>query len=333
MQALATLFSILIAFFSLSFLVNWYRYRRPVRKFIKYGLIAWILEICGLILVILLSGIATYLSGSALRLICSGAVSIFTRIAIIVVGMYYCQLLCLPSFPLILRWIKMRLPPEEEPRIPASERAAPAEELPADGVDTPPELPAVQPTSDRAFRPLPPGYVDPVGYPHPLPPVNMLPEVDRKDYWLAIAKTSVIGVMYTVILFTVFKPEVGNIMREVWNIDPTTISYQVTAWQLLAVCLVAFGEELLFRLGIQNFLAWHFKWTGNRYWIAIASASAIWTLGHTGALDPIWVKWAQIFPIGLLLGWMFKKYGAESTILTHMVFNILLAFAAPHLMG
>ena len=86
----------------------------------------------------------------------------------------------------------------------------------------------------------------------------------------------------------------------------------------------AIGEEIIFRLGIQSFLVKYLKLEGQSYWIAILITSALWTIGHAGTLQPEWVKLAQIFPVGLMLGWLFRKYGAESTILAHGLFNILM---------
>ena len=81
--------------------------------------------------------------------------------------------------------------------------------------------------------------------------------------------------------------------------------------------------------GIQSFLAHYLKWQGNRYWAAIALTSLLWTLGHAGMLDPGWVKLAQIFPVGLMLGWLFRRHGVEACMLTHGLFNVTMIGLSP----
>ncbi len=59
------------------------------------------------------------------------------------------------------------------------------------------------------------------------------------------------------------------------------------------------------------------------YATAIVLTAALWSLGHVGALNPDWVKLAQIFPLGLALGWLYRRQGTESTIMVHALFNVL----------
>jgi membrane protease YdiL (CAAX protease family) len=95
----------------------------------------------------------------------------------------------------------------------------------------------------------------------------------------------------------------------------------------------AFAEEIVFRLGIQNYLARLFRLQGNRYWIAIVLTGLFWSLAHASILDPEWVKIAQVFPLGLALGYVFKQYGTEACILVHGVFNVIMMFLAPFLIS
>ncbi len=105
----------------------------------------------------------------------------------------------------------------------------------------------------------------------------------------------------------------------------------MTAQAILFLLLVAFGEEIVFRLGVQSFLAKYLKLSPNRYWIAIVVTTLLWTIGHAGALEPAWVKLVQIFPVGLMLGWLCQRYGMESSIMAHAVFNLALAFPSSYL--
>jgi len=105
------------------------------------------------------------------------------------------------------------------------------------------------------------------------------------------------------------------------------------AWFLTALVVTSLGEELTFRLGIQNYFAALFGRGAAGYWAAVAVASALWSLGHIGRVDPEWVKFAQIFPAGLALGWLFRYAGFEACVIAHAVLNLIMPFATPKLLG
>ena len=92
-----------------------------------------------------------------------------------------------------------------------------------------------------------------------------------------------------------------------------------------SMILAGFAEEIMFRLGIQNYIAQKLSFE-RKYWIAVLLTTLIWTSGHTGVLEPDWVKLVQVFPFGIALGWLFIKHGAESCILAHMVFNVSILY-------
>ena len=124
---------------------------------------------------------------------------------------------------------------------------------------------------------------------------------------------------YTVVLFRVFTPELSEaaerLIGEAGEADGVAIG-------MIAVSLVALEEELVYRLGIQNFIAGAFGWWDRRYWLAILISATIWTIGHVGTLEPGWVKLVQIFPAGIALGWLARKHGIEACIVAHVVFNL-----------
>ena len=125
--------------------------------------------------------------------------------------------------------------------------------------------------------------------------------------------------VYTALLFHATSPELSDAARKLFESldlgESTTVA-------VLAVSVAAVGEELVFRLGIQNYIARIFGWWDQRYWLAILLSAALWSLGHAGTLEPDWVKIAQVFPAGLALGWLARKHGIEACILSHVVFNI-----------
>ncbi len=151
-------------------------------------------------------------------------------------------------------------------------------------------------------------------------------------YFLTILGVSIIGILYSVVLFRLTTPQLSEMLQK--TVVPPSAGFEnATTIQVILLALeFAVAEELIFRLGIQSFLVKYLKLEGARYWIAILITSVLWTLGHAGGLDPAWVKLAQIFPMGLMLGWLFRKYGAESTILAHGLLNVVLVFLSAYLL-
>jgi membrane protease YdiL (CAAX protease family) len=141
-------------------------------------------------------------------------------------------------------------------------------------------------------------------------------------FLLQTIAVALFSLLYTILLFKVTHPEIGSLIEQFT--DNSLSSTNLSIASFLSVTSFALVEEIIFRLGIQNFLAKHLNWQQDRYWIAIAVTSIFWTLGHAGSLNPDWIKFMQIFPMGLLLGWLFRKQGIESCILAHGLFNILL---------
>jgi membrane protease YdiL (CAAX protease family) len=156
----------------------------------------------------------------------------------------------------------------------------------------------------------------------------------RWDDCLLVGAVVTIGALaYTIALFTLTGPRLSSIITEKFGdrLKPSLMvegSYLMTA---LLVVAFALGEELVFRLGIQSFLARHLNLKGRKYWIAILATTILWTLGHAGVMEPAWVKFAQVFPLGIALGVLFWRYGVEITIGVHAVYNVAMMFLAPFL--
>ena len=150
--------------------------------------------------------------------------------------------------------------------------------------------------------------------------------------------TTIIGVvagaiLFSVILFKLTSPQLSDMVKQLSEAQGSKlgISSEPTVLTALVLIAFAFGEEILFRLGIQNYLAHQFRLDGNRYWIAVVLTSGLWALAHANILTPEWVKIVQIFPFGIVLGFVFKKYGLESCILAHGIFNLSMMWIGPYL--
>ena len=93
--------------------------------------------------------------------------------------------------------------------------------------------------------------------------------------------------------------------------------------EILIGSAAAVVEELYFRLFLIGILLFIFRNFKSRLYIAITLSALYWAFGHLGE-DLIWAKFFQVFPVGLLLGWIMKKYGLESAMLLHIVLNFIM---------
>lgn len=84
-------------------------------------------------------------------------------------------------------------------------------------------------------------------------------------------------------------------------------------------------EEVTFRFFGINLLK---KYTGNIL-VSIILISLIWGLGHTAyAIFPVWFRIIEITLIGLLLGFIFVRYGIIPVIVAHYLFDVFWSSSA-----
>ncbi len=144
----------------------------------------------------------------------------------------------------------------------------------------------------------------------------------RRFPWLIVLLASVAVVGYTAILFLLTKPSASSLLKAVLprlNATPSPGFNLLAAW---LGALIAIKEEVVFRLFIQGAFTWWFRrWRNGGLW-AVGLSAAIWTLAHAGMVEPAWVKYAQILPMGILLGLMRRRWGLESTIMVHVLLNL-----------
>ncbi len=148
-----------------------------------------------------------------------------------------------------------------------------------------------------------------------------------KSYVLYTSLVIVASVLFSVILFKITLPNPSEALKSMLGENSNPIGEVTPTLPLISLVLSAvIAEELTFRFVIQNYIAKVFKLDGNKYWIAVVFSAFLWTLAHGNTLDPEWVKFAQIFPIGLAIGALYKKFGLESCIFAHAGFNIIMMF-------
>ena len=155
----------------------------------------------------------------------------------------------------------------------------------------------------------------------------------RQNYIITIIGVVVGAILFSVILFKLTSPRLSDAIKQLSENQGAKfgISDEPSVLLALVVITFAFGEEILFRLGVQNYLAKQFRLNGNKYWVAVVLTSGLWSLAHANILTPEWVKIVQIFPFGIALGFLFKKYGLESCILAHGIFNLSMMGLSPYL--
>ena len=132
--------------------------------------------------------------------------------------------------------------------------------------------------------------------------------------------------VFSVALFLLTKPTVGAVFQ-----SPEALSTEVSFTALIAVITIAFSEEIVFRLGLQNGLT--YLWRSSRYghlW-AVLVTTAFWSVAHIGSLEPNWVKFVQVFVFGLILGQVNRRYGIVPCIVIHVLFNATMVFASAEL--
>lgn len=129
-------------------------------------------------------------------------------------------------------------------------------------------------------------------------------------------------VLYTAVLFHLFSgrihPEFLEELKRSGLEQPGTELIQIAS-----VLAAPFTEEIIFRFVLISVLLTRFKRpTRLNILIVLVLSSLLWTLLHTGMIVPFGVKEAQIFGIGLVLGWLLLRYGLEASIIAHIVLNL-----------
>ncbi len=346
--------------FTVAFLVDWIRRFEQIRRYWRHAVAAGAILVClhGLMIAVTPDG------WSMMRVIGFMSLPLlFVRVVgFAMLGMHYCVRIECPSFRLRPPEPIIGEPATANALLPPDIDAGPqmngvAPELPPVGAAIPPEpvAPIDVPVSyvdlpiSQAGVPVPDADHSILDFDIPVSQVDSpileidipVVQADVPAEQTAVSSPSVVwslrdyawdvllvvagSVAWSATLFLLTRPHVAEMVRRTFGMEGNLADAgRYDAFTVLLVLTFAFGEEIFFRLGIQNFLAKYLRWYGSRYWAAIVLTSLLWTLGHVGVLDPNWVKFAQIFPVGLMLGWLFHRHGVEACMLAHGLFNIIM---------
>lgn len=310
MIAVAIVYSLTLLILTILFLVIWLVNRGVLTPYRIFGL-----KLSGIYVGLELLVIATFFGEQAAgveeMLIATESVVVigiaiiisFLRIlAYVIVGMHYCTLMRMSGFPYLFAKKAAIIDTDMEGRVWGRN----IEDTP-DQNDSPNRHPS------NSLLKLDPAPIVSHEATSPPRPVEML----------TVSSLAALGcIFYSAIVFWLTEPGLSSQLNGGLFDLEQQIATRVTLGGILVVLTVAVGEEIVFRLGIQNFIARYALWEDQDYWRAILLTALLWTLGHIGSLDPDWVKMVQIFPIGILFGWLFKRYGTESCIIAHSLFNL-----------
>ncbi|UCC96968.1 MAG: CPBP family intramembrane metalloprotease [Phycisphaerales bacterium] len=311
---IGTAYGLLMLALLIAFLISWFSSRKRLRIYKRYGILAGGILIAFDILVLLSAGAENWSSMKLIVIIALGAIVFVKMMAYTIVGIYMCTLLGYQCFPLLKPQVELLKATETDD--PSSRRLSTPEPLKQEQRPALTEAPS---TAESERHDAPSQTVETRPEQPPTPKINV-------NTYVSIPIAIGIGaVVYSAVLFWLTSPQMSDIVKQKFG-----ESNAMSLTGLLLLLEHAFAEEIVFRLGIQNYLAKQLSWRGKKYWIAISLSAILWTLGHTGVMEPNWVKLAQIFPVGLALGWLFKRLGTESCILAHALFNVgCMAFVSP----
>ena len=131
-------------------------------------------------------------------------------------------------------------------------------------------------------------------------------------------------VSYSIALFALLRPSSSPLLDDFWQ----TMTETNRAFSPIILVTFALGEEVIFRMFLQNFLAFYLNFLKYGWLVAIFISSAVWALGHGGMVQPEWVKFVHVLGIGMILGLLMRRQGVESCMIVHGSLN-LLAFILP----
>lgn len=306
--AISAVFSIASLFFGVAFLINWISYHEETSAFRRVGLgvgVIYLVISVPLILVSLNLPASAESSTSTIAAIVITPINFFKLYLTVTLGCYYSAQLGHPVFPLVRR----------------RQRVTMSNANSADSQD--PGLASVAIFATDTELSDAPSPIESATDPQLHTTVEQVVEtwqtkLKLRTYVLSVVGVVVGAIIFSYVLFLVTSPQsLGHSGK---------VTTQVLAVAVLAALEFALVEEITFRLGVQSFLAKVLRWQGSKYWLTVLVSSTFWTMGHVNMMEPYWVKLVQVFPMGLALGWLNRKFGTESSILAHCLFNLAMVF-------
>lgn len=139
-----------------------------------------------------------------------------------------------------------------------------------------------------------------------------------------------VAVLYSKLLFSWLHPSSGWALRMLGATNHGSSGFRGAVSMLLGASNFAFAEEFIYRGCFQSLITSMLPASKVNSWRAIIIVALIWTIGHAGSLSPDWVKFVQVFPLGVFLGWWYGRAGYIGSVTVHIAFNIIISLFAGH---
>jgi membrane protease YdiL (CAAX protease family) len=149
--------------------------------------------------------------------------------------------------------------------------------------------------------------------------------------WLVAALLGSLAGVASTLLFWALDVRSGETVRMAQKLMPgleTAPAVLVAGALIPAFVAIAISEEILFRGVVQGWVTRLLGGDRTAAALAIVAATAVWTLGHAGSAEPLWLKLSQIFILGLVFGWLAYRYSVEAAIVAHVGLNVSALLAA-----
>lgn len=127
---------------------------------------------------------------------------------------------------------------------------------------------------------------------------------------------------YIIIEFT--NPNVTSIAESMYP-EGTSIADTIYIFILVSV-IAPIKEEIMFRhFGMSIISEWFGK-SKKAIVLSIVITSVIFSLNHILILTEDLIKIVQVFPLGIVLGYVYHRHGLEHSVLMHFIFNTIVLF-------
>lgn len=135
---------------------------------------------------------------------------------------------------------------------------------------------------------------------------------------------AVVMVAYSILLFALTKPSAGPVIEMFYGEDDPALDFQDIVYLLVFLTYFAIAEEFIYRGCFQSMLSRWFGSSGAGITASTLITALLWTIAHSGSLEPDWIKYVQVFPMGLFLSYWFVRFGFLGTASVHLAFNLLM---------
>lgn len=143
--------------------------------------------------------------------------------------------------------------------------------------------------------------------------------------WTLGALVGIVGAVVSAVILYRLHVRQGEAIDIMFRMLPKLREYSSLRISLLflpTALAAAVAEEVLYRGVLQ---AWLIRWLGatrSGVAVGIAVTSFLWALPHIPNTDSVVAKLTQVFILGLLFGWLARRYSVEASMVAHLCLNL-----------